>query len=60
MATLADLQVEREKLRAAQAKDDFEAAQAVTCTQADLLAAALPQLAEIYKGIITRLLLQAV
>lgn len=40
MATLADLQAERETLRAAQAKTDFESAQGATCTQADLLAAA--------------------
>ncbi len=40
MTTLADLQTEREALRAAQAKADFEAAQAETCSQADLLAAA--------------------
>ncbi len=40
MATLADLQAEREALRAAQAKADFDAAQAETCSQADLLAAA--------------------
>lgn len=41
MATLADLQTEREKLRAAQAKQDFESAHAETCSQAELLAAAL-------------------
>lgn len=41
MASLADLQTEREKLRAAQAKQDFEAAHAATCSQAELLAAAL-------------------
>lgn len=40
MATLADLQAEREALRAAQAKADFESAQAETCAQADLLSAA--------------------
>ena len=40
MATLADLQAEREALRAAQAKADFDAAQAETCAQADLMAAA--------------------
>ncbi len=40
MATLADLQAEREALRAAQAKADFESAQSETCAQADLLAAA--------------------
>lgn len=40
MTTLADLQAEREALRAAQAKADFESAQAETCAQADLLAAA--------------------
>ena len=40
MPTLADLQAEREALRAAQAKADFESAQAETCAQADLLAAA--------------------
>ncbi len=39
MPTLADLQTEREKLRAAQAKADFEAAHAATCSQADLVAA---------------------
>jgi phage terminase large subunit GpA-like protein len=41
MATLADLQTERETLRAAQAKADFEAAHATTCAQSDLLGAAL-------------------
>lgn len=41
MATLADLQTERETLRAAQAKQDFEAAHAQTCAQADLLAAGM-------------------
>ena len=40
MATLADLQAEREALRAAQAKADYDAAQAETCAQADLMAAA--------------------
>jgi len=39
MASLADLQTERETLRAAQAKADFEAAHAETCSQADLIAA---------------------
>lgn len=38
MNTLADLQTEREQLRAANAKADFESALAATCTQADLLA----------------------
>ncbi len=37
MASLADLQTERETLRAAQAKQDFESAHAQTCAQADLL-----------------------
>lgn len=41
MASLADLQTERETLRAAQAKADFEAAHAATCAQSDLLAASL-------------------
>lgn len=41
MASLADLQTERETLRAAQAKADFEAAHATTCAQSDLLSAAL-------------------
>ena len=41
MATLADLQTERETLRAAQAKQDFEAAHAQTCAQADLVAAGM-------------------
>ncbi len=39
MPTLADLQTERETLRAAQAKQDFEAAHAATCRQTDLVAA---------------------
>lgn len=39
--TLADLQYERERLRAQQAESDFEAAHAATCSQADLIAAAL-------------------
>ena len=39
MATLADLQAERERLRAAQAKGDFEAALAATVGAVDLLAA---------------------
>jgi phage terminase large subunit GpA-like protein len=39
MASLADLQTERETLRAAQAKADFEAAHAQTCSQPDLIAA---------------------
>ena len=39
MASLADLQTERETLRAAQAKADFEAAHATTCSQTDLIAA---------------------
>ena len=39
MASLADLQTERETLRAAQAKQDFEAAHAETCSQSDLIAA---------------------
>ena len=39
MATLAELQSEHEALRAAQAKQDFEAALA-KCVQADLVAAA--------------------
>jgi phage terminase large subunit GpA-like protein len=39
MASLADLQTERETLRAAQAKADFEAAHAATCAQSDLIAA---------------------
>jgi phage terminase large subunit GpA-like protein len=40
MASLADLQTERETLRAAQAKIDFESAHGATCSQADLIAAA--------------------
>jgi hypothetical protein len=39
MATLADLQAERERLRAASAKADFEAALAATCDTKDLVAA---------------------
>lgn len=39
MPTLADLQAERERLRAAQAKADFESALAATVPAADLLAA---------------------
>ena len=39
MATIADLQAERERLKAANAKADFESAAAQTCTAADLLAA---------------------
>ena len=35
MATLVDLRSEREGLRAARAKQDFEAALAQMCTQAD-------------------------
>lgn len=38
-ASLADLQAERERLKAANAKVDFDAAAAQTCTAADLLAA---------------------
>lgn len=37
--TLTDLQAEREQIKAAQARDDFEAAMAATCSAADLLAA---------------------
>jgi phage terminase large subunit GpA-like protein len=39
MATLAELQAERETLRAAQAKAEFESAHAQTCAQADLVTA---------------------
>ena len=39
MATLASLQTERETLRAAQAKIDFDVAHAQTCAQGDLVAA---------------------
>ena len=39
MATLADLQAERERLRAAQAKGDFEAALSATVAAGELLAA---------------------
>jgi hypothetical protein len=38
-ATLADLQAERERLRAAQAKGDFEAALEATVAAPELLAA---------------------
>jgi len=41
MATLADLQTEREGLRAVAAKAEFEAAESATLTQADVLAAGL-------------------
>lgn len=41
MASLADLQTEREALRAAQAKGDFEAAEAATLKHDDVLAAGL-------------------
>lgn len=41
MASLADLQTEREALRAAQAKADFEAAEAATLKHDDVLAAGL-------------------
>ena len=37
--TLADLQYERERLRAQQAEIDFEATHAATCAQSDLIAA---------------------
>lgn len=40
MATLADLQTEREKLRAMQAKSSFEASYAATVSKSDLIAAA--------------------
>ena len=39
MQTLSDLQTERELLRAAQARADYEAALAATCSAADVLAA---------------------
>ena len=39
MATLADLQAERERLKAANAKADFEAALAETCAAGELVAA---------------------
>jgi len=39
MASIADLQAEREQLKAANAKVDFERAHAETCTAKDLLAA---------------------
>ena len=38
-ATVADLQAERERLQAANAKADFEAAEAQTCKASDLMAA---------------------
>src|SRR5574337_784935 len=41
MTSLADLQAERDKLRALDAKDEFEAALAETCAHAELQAAAL-------------------
>lgn len=41
MASLAELQTEREKLRVAQARQDFEEAYNGTCSQADLVAASL-------------------
>lgn len=40
MPTLAELQTEREKLRALAAKEEYEAAYAETCGQAELVAAA--------------------
>jgi len=39
MASLADLQAERERLKAANAKAEFDAALAETCAGADLMAA---------------------
>ena len=39
MASLADLQAERERLKAANAKADFDAALAETCDGKDVLAA---------------------
>src|SRR5574337_891043 len=41
MTSLADLQAERDKLRALDAKEEFEAALAETCAHAELQAAAL-------------------
>ena len=38
MASLADLQAERERLKAANAKAEFDAALAETCAGADLMA----------------------
>ena len=41
MASLADLQAERERLKAANAKAEFDAALAETCAGADLMAAGI-------------------
>ncbi len=41
MSSLADLQIEREKLRAAQAREDYERALAATVSKADVRAAAV-------------------